>query len=466
MNVAMTTPPAEPGSLAEAIGQATGDNVFRCYQCSRCTSGCPLARHFDLAPNQVMRSLQLDDEDVLASRTIWLCASCQTCTTRCPQKIDVAGVMAALCVVTPGVPAIDRFNRLFTGHVKLLGRAWELGFGVLLNLAQGKPFKDLRLGWALIKRGRLHLLPSLPKRTKPASAHSDKAVGFFPGCALDSTSVEYGRSVRATAAALDIELIEPSDWQCCGATPAPATDPVMAVGMPMRGVAGVERLGLDTVTSPCSKCFARLKSAERADRRGGDTSRQARAEAGYDYNGTVKVEHFLDTLVERAGLDEIAARVTRPLSDLKVACYYGCLITRPAALTGAEHPEYPRRMDDLVRALGAEPLDWSHKTACCGGALGVSQTHLAHEMSRTVLEKARAADADAVVTMCPMCHLNLDARQPELGLDGVLPILHGTQLAAFAFGLDGKAVGLDKNVVDPRPLLADKGLLEAQAGHP
>ncbi|MEE1545421.1 MAG: heterodisulfide reductase-related iron-sulfur binding cluster, partial [Alphaproteobacteria bacterium] len=148
----------------------------------------------------------------------------------------------------------------------------------------------------------------------------------------------------------------------------------------------------------------------------------------------------------------------RPLNGLKVACYYGCLITRPAALTGAEHPEYPRRMDDMVRALAAEPLDWSHKTACCGGALGLSQTHIAQEMSRTVLEKARAAGAEAVVTMCPMCHLNLDARQPQLGLDGELPILHGTQLAALAFGLNETAVGLGKNVVNPRPLLADKGL--------
>ncbi len=465
MSTAMIEVPAEAGSLAEAISQATGDNVFRCYQCSRCTSGCPLARHLDLAPNQVMRSLQLDDAGVLASHTIWLCASCQTCTTRCPQEIDVAAVMAALCVeskrrgVAPGVPGIARFNHLFMGHVKFFGRAWEFGFGVLLNLAQGKLFKDLRMGWALIRRGRLHLFPSLPRRVKPASVQSDKAVGFFPGCALDSTSVEYGRSVRATAAALDIELVEPPDWQCCGATPAPATDPVMAIGMPMRGIASVEQMGLDTVTSPCSKCFSRLKSAERTDRHGGDISSQARAKAGYSYHGTVKVEHFLDTLVERAGLPEIKSRVRRPLKGLKVACYYGCLITRPAALTGAEHPEYPRRMDDMVRALTAEPLDWSHKTACCGGALGLSQTHVAQEMSRTVLDKARVAGAEAVVTMCPMCHLNLDARQPQLGLDRELPILHGTQLAALSFGLDEMAVGLGKNVMDPRPLLVDKEIL-------
>ena len=452
---------AEP--LAQAIERATGENVFRCYHCSRCTSGCPLARHFDLTPNQVIRSLQLDDTGVLASRTIWLCASCQTCTTRCPQKIDVAEVMSALCIeakrrgVAPGVPEIEAFNRIFMGIVKRLGRAYELGFGLALNLAQRTPFKDLRMALAFLRRGRLHLVPRLARRAEraeTAAARSDRAVGFFPGCALDSSAVEYGLSVRATAEALDIELVEPPGWQCCGATPAAAIDPALAVGLPMRGVTAVERMGLDTLTSPCSKCFARLKHAEHAARPGDDVSRDART--NNDYRGTVNVQHFLDTLLERAGLAEIQARVTRPLKGLKVACYYGCLITRPAALTGAEHPEYPTRMDDLLRALGADPVDWSYKTECCGGALGVSQTPIALEMSRKVLENALECGAEAVVTMCPMCHMNLDARQPQIGLDPAMPVLHATQLAALAFGLEAKAAALEKNVIDPRPLLAAK----------
>ena len=121
-----------------------------------------------------------------------------------------------------------------------------------------------------------------------------------------------------------------------------------------------------------------------------------------------------------------------------------------------EHPEYPTRMDDLLRALGADPVDWSYKTECCGGALGVSQTPIALEMSRKVLENARECAAEAVVTMCPMCHINLDARQPKIGLDPVMPVLHATQLAALAFGLEAKAAALEKNVIDPQPLLAAK----------
>ena len=453
MNVALTAHPAEAApTLADAVRDATGQNVYRCYQCNKCTSGCPLVAHFDLAPNQVMRSLQLDDAGVLESRTIWLCASCQTCTTRCPMEIDVAAVMDALCVeakrraVPPAVPEIDIFNRLFRAGVKRLGRIYELGFSLAFNLARRRPFADMALALAMFRRGRIKLVPRIarpPKRVEPLATRSERAVGFFPGCALDSSAAEYGRTVRATAKTLGIELVEPPGWQCCGSSPAPAADPVLAERLPMQAVTAVGKLGLDTLTTPCSKCFARLKHAEHA----------APGEHG------VVVRHFLDTLLERAGPDEIARRVRRPLKGLRLACYYGCLMTRPSRLTGAAHPEYPTGMDELMRALGAEPVDWSFKTECCGGALGVSQTPLALEMSRKVIGNAVACGAEAIVTMCPMCHMNLDARQPEMELAGAVPILHATQLAVLAFGEDSEEAALDGNLVDPRPLLAGKALL-------
>lgn len=439
-------------SLAETVREASGQNVYRCYQCLKCTSGCPLASHFDLAPNQVMRSLQLDDASVLESRTIWLCASCQTCTTRCPMEIDVAAVMDALCIeakrraVPPAVPDIDIFNRLFLAGVKRFGRLYELGFSFAFNMARRRPFADLAMAKALFRRGRIRLLPRFarpPKRVEPLAARSKRTVGFFPGCALDSSAAEYGRTVRATAKALDIELVEPPGWQCCGSSPAPAADPVLAERLPKQALTAVGELGLETLTTPCSKCFARLKHAEHA----------APGEHG------VVVRHFLDTLLEQAGLDDIASRVGRPLKGLKVACYYGCLMTRPSRLTGAAHPEYPRGMDELMRALGAEPVDWSFKTECCGGALGVSQMPLALELSRKVIEDAVACGAEAIVTMCPMCHMNLDARQPEMKLANAVPVLHATQLAVLAFGDDSEEAALDGNVVDPRPLLAGKALL-------
>jgi heterodisulfide reductase subunit B len=231
--------------------------------------------------------------------------------------------------------------------------------------------------------------------------------------------------------------------------------------MPMRAIGTVERMGLTTLTSPCSSCFARLKHAEHVAVHDAAKAQQAAAATGYDYQGSVRVQHMLDTFMERAGMDKIAGRVEQPLAGLKVACYYGCLITRPAKVTGAEHHEYPMKMDYLMQALGAEPVAWSSKTDCCGGSLGLTRTEASVKMARRVLVDARSNGATAVVTMCPMCHMNLDARQKRMGFEEPLPIIHATQLMVLAFGLGERAALLNKNIVDPRPLLRSTGILAA-----
>ena len=222
----------------------------------------------------------------------------------------------------------------------------------------------------------------------------------------------------------------------------------------MSTLSTIEQMGLDTVTSPCSNCFSRLKAAEQ--------SANENPSAGHDNGGSgsdVRVQHLLDTIMDRDSPEQIKSKVERPLSDLKVACYSGCLITRPGPASDAEHIEYPIKMDRMIRALGAETVEWSCKTECCGGALGLTQIDVAKEMSRKVLEDARDCGAEAVVTMCPLCHMNLDARQRALELDREIPILHATQLMVLAFGEGPKAALLTKNLVDPRPLLEAKRLL-------
>ena len=190
-----------------------------------------------------------------------------------------------------------------------------------------------------------------------------------------------------------------------------------------------------------------------------DALEQAAAMTDYRYRGTVKVQHFVDTILDHATPGQIANKVQRPLEGLKLACYYGCLMTRPAQATGAEHPEYPMLMDELMRALGAETVDWSYKTDCCGGSLSVTQTEQSLRMSQAILEDARACGADAVITMCPMCHMNLDARQPDMTAEFNMPIFHSTQLTTLAFGLDVKESRFNKNIIDPKPLLQSKGLV-------
>jgi heterodisulfide reductase subunit B len=454
--------------VARAIQQEMGENVYLCYQCVKCTSGCPLAEHFDLAPNQIMRALQLgQDELALNSKTIWLCAACQTCSTRCPQGLDVAGVMDALRIeakrqgLPPAVPEVDKFSTLFLRDIGLMGRLYEVGLMAGMNLVTGQLMKDMDMGLEMMKRRKLKLIPAItrpPKKVKPVEA-AEGVVAYYPGCSLHSTAAEYDHTVRAAADVLGLKLVEPPGWLCCGSSPAHSTDHTLATVLPMRTLATVEQMGLDTVTAPCSACFARMKAAAHTVANDGEMAKEVEAQIGYAYRGTVSVQHLLDTLVDRAGLEKIEASVKKPLTGLKVACYYGCLVTRPPKITQAEHPEYPMKMDHLMRALGAEPVDWSYKTDCCGGALSLTQTPLALEMTRKILQNARDCGADVVATVCPLCHVNLDARQNQIGLEFQMPTLYATQLMTLAFGLGSQTSALHKNLVDPRPLFHEKGLL-------
>ena len=454
------TPTTYP-NLAQTIQQATGQNAFLCYQCVKCSSGCPLAEHMDLLPNQVMRAVQLGDRRVLESKTIWLCASCQTCTTRCPQGLDIAGIMDALRIeskkqgLPPAIPEVDKFSRLFLADIGLLGRLYELGLMGGMNLWTGQLFKDLGMGMDMIRRNKLKFVPTVtrpPKKVKPVEK-TNGMVAYYPGCSLHSTAAEYDHTVRAVAEVLELGLVEPPGWVCCGSSPAHSSDHTLATVLPMRTLATVEQMGLDTVTAPCSACFARMKAAAYTVAHDGEMAREVEQQLGYTYRGTVEVQHLVDTLVDRAGLAKIEARVQQPLKGLKVACYYGCLVTRPPQMTQAEHPEYPTKMDEVLRALGAEPIDWSYKTDCCGGALSLTQTPLALELTEKILRNAHDCGADAVAAVCPLCHVNLDARQSQMKLDFKIPVLYLTQLMALAFGLGEKKAALNKNLVDPRPVL-------------
>jgi heterodisulfide reductase subunit B len=459
----------DPLPLVEVVREATGDNVFKCYQCVKCTSGCPLADQFDLTPNQIMRSVQLNDISVLQSKSIWLCASCYTCATRCPQKIDVTGVIDALRIealkrgVKPAEPHIAKFNKLFMRSIKIFGRAYELGLMASFNMVLGKPLRDLKLGKRMFARGKLSILPHFGKATAKANRlpHNPKAIGYYPGCSLSSSAIEYGKSVKNIADAMDIELVEPKNWSCCGSSPVHATDAKAANVLPMSTVATIEQMGLDTVTSPCSACYSRLKHAEHSVSSNEKMGREVRDELGYEYKGSVKVQHLVDVIVDRVGLDQVSERVTNPLKGLKLACYYGCLITRPSAITRADNPEYPQKMDRLVKTLGAETVDWSRKTECCGGSLGINKTEVAVKMMARIMDDAKACGAEAIVTMCPICHLNLDSRQSAMGYgeSEEIPVFQATQLMSLAFGQGEDKAAISNNLTDPRSYLQQKGVL-------
>jgi heterodisulfide reductase subunit B len=466
--------------LAKKIEQETGQNVYLCYQCVKCTSGCPMAEHFDLEPNQVMRMIQLGDESVLESKTIWTCASCLTCSTRCPQGLDIAGVMDALRIETrkrgikPAIQDAAIFNDIFLGTIKLIGRLYEPGLLGLRNLRFGldnrqpsRLLQDMDMGVVpILLKNKINLFPSIhlnplkvPKHVEPVEP-AENRIGYYPGCSLHSLGAEFNVSTKAVCKELGLELVEPEGWVCCGSSPAHNTDHTLAAAFPVKNLALIEKSGLREVAAPCSSCYSRFKMASHQLAQAPHLADEVERTIGYRYQNSVTVLHMLDAIVQKIGLDKIAKRVTKPLKGLRVASYYGCLYSRPPGITGAEHPEYPMAMDHLLRALGAEPIDWDSKTDCCGGSIIFSQAELGLELGRKVLQDAHARKADVIACVCPLCQFNLDGRQVQMkGLDFHMPTLYATQLMALAFGMDEKAMQLNKAMVDPRPILQEKGLL-------
>ncbi|MDR7543891.1 MAG: heterodisulfide reductase-related iron-sulfur binding cluster [Armatimonadota bacterium] len=446
-------PSAARGGLADEIRGTSGQDVALCFQCKVCTSGCPLAGEMDLVPHALMRALQVGrDARVLGANTFWLCASCLACTARCPQGIDVARVMDGLRIIAtrrrvpPRVPEALIFSQAAVRSIRMFGRLFEAGVGAEINLRTWQPLRAGAHALRLWRAGRLRLLPDLPGRPSRAPAAAGE-IAYYPGCALHASAREYDTSARGVAEALGLALHELEGWRCCGATAAHQTSAELATDLPMANLTMAAQRGFTTITAPCVACFSRLRYAQAAS--------PERAPAG------LRVQHLLHTLLD-AGLEEIRRRVRRPLGGLRVACYYGCLLTRPPAITGAPSVENPREMDRIIEALGGEPVEWSFKTECCGAGHAIVKPEIVVGLVRRILRNAQAASAEAVAVACPLCHHNLDALQDDAARAGDLhptPVFFFTQLLALAFGLDERTVGLDRLLVDPRPLLQMRGLL-------
>ncbi|GAB4259760.1 MAG: heterodisulfide reductase-related iron-sulfur binding cluster [Deferrisomatales bacterium] len=469
-----STAPAPGGplvpDLAWEIERRTGQNAFLCYQCIRCSSGCPLTEFFDYNPNQVMRLVQIGDEQAaLHAKTPWLCASCLTCSTRCPQGLDIARIMEALTQIAqargiaPRVPEVALFNKVFLADVRLFGRVYELGLMGSMNLLTGHLLRDLDLGIEMLKKAKLGLLPAVA-RARPGRAKKVPSapgqIGYYPGCSLHSLAREFDHSFRAVAEALGYRLAEPKGWTCCGASPAHRVDPYLGVKAPLVNLALAEASGFEELVAPCAACFNRFRAAAHEVRHDPELQGRLDRELGYPYRDSVSVWSISSWLADAVGVEEIGRRVRRPLEGLRVASYYGCLLTRPPEVTGHPRPEYPMELDRVCQALGAEPVDWDDKTLCCGGSLAVPAKEVMLRLSRRIVEDAQQVGADVIAVACPLCDSNLDSRQLQMdGLARRTPVLYVTQLMALAFGLGEKAAGLGRKLVDPRPVLDEKGLL-------
>jgi heterodisulfide reductase subunit B len=182
----------------------------------------------------------------------------------------------------------------------------------------------------------------------------------------------------------------------------------------------------------------------------------------YKYRGKVKVYHPLEVFVEM-GVEKIRERIRKKLTGLKVACYYGCLLTRPPKIAQFDHTEDPQSMDSLVRTLGAETMDWSFKTECCGTAMTLTRSDMVLKLSNDILREAKEAGANAIAVACPLCQANLDGRQRQIEETYQtrygIPILYFTQLMGLAFGALPEEMGLEKLITSPQQVLGPIGLI-------
>lgn len=278
---------------------------------------------------------------------------------------------------------------------------------------------------------------------------------YYPGCSLHSTGSEYDVSFRAVCEKLGIEIEEIKGWICCGTSPAHSSSKLLSLALPFENMCLAEKMGMTDIVAPCASCFARLKTAAFEVREDPELAGQISEALQKPLPESINILNPLEIFHGKEGLEDA---VSKDMPGLKVACYYGCLLTRPSKVMQFDECEYPMAMDELLGSMGITTLDWSHKTDCCGGSLAMTRTDVVLKLTHNILEEAKAVGANAIAVACPLCHVNLDTRQEEVekkyGVKYGLPIFYFTQLMALAMGIPSDKLGLKKHFVGTDELLS------------
>lgn len=291
---------------------------------------------------------------------------------------------------------------------------------------------------------------------------------FYPGCSLQRSARPYLDSLMAIAGPIGLEMVEIPDWNCCGATEYVSVHHLAAHALVGRNLAlaAAQADGTRTVMAACSACYLNLARTDSYMQEDADLNAQvndALSAGGLSYKpGSVRVRHLLDIIVNDIGLDVVRSKVVKPLKGLRIAPYYGCMIARPDRSNRWDNVEHPVALDRLMKAIGVEVVDYPMKTHCCGGHMTQINAPAAYELIRRLVHGAAEYEADALVTLCPMCQLNLDAYQAEMNrffrTNYRMPVLYFTQLMGLAFGATPEALGLGREFVDSRPALSRIGV--------
>jgi len=278
---------------------------------------------------------------------------------------------------------------------------------------------------------------------------------YYPGCSLKGTALEYEKSLIKVCKDIDIELLEIEDWNCCGATPAHQVNKYLAIALPARNIIKAEKMGLSLVT-PCAACFSRIRFASHylKDNRWREILLSV---LGEEYAGNLESKHLLQIFIEEQIQQKIKEKILKPLSGLKVACYYGCLLLRPPEVASFDDPEHPTAMETLVHLLGGEVVEWNFYNECCGASFALSNPQAMENLVYKILLDATFSGANCFMVACPLCHSNLDTRQVQVNKHFKkhfsLPVFYFTQLVGLALGYPPKELGLYSHLTNPMGVL-------------
>ena len=288
---------------------------------------------------------------------------------------------------------------------------------------------------------------------------------YYPGCTLKTSAKNLEKSAFAIMDALGHEMVEMDDWNCCGVVASLTDDDLMHHLAPLRSLIHVEDAGENRVVTLCDMCCNTLKQTNlRVKEIPADLETlNLFMDRENDYKGTVEVLHFLEFLRDEIGFDVIKKKVKRPLKDMKIMPYYGCMLLRPREVA-IDDAEEPTILGDLLSALGAEVVDNPFKVECCGSYHTVENKELVSKRAHRITSFATERGSDAMVLSCPLCKFNIDARgkEAEKMFKGYkqIPVYYYTQLIAVALGLDPSVCGFEEHNVDPTVLLKKKGVIK------
>ncbi len=284
-------------------------------------------------------------------------------------------------------------------------------------------------------------------------------IPYYPGCTLNTVAKDFDTSAKESARAVGFEMEDLEQWNCCGASFPLTPDNIMGLTAPAKVLSEAKKAG-DRLTTLCSVCYNVLKRTNKVLHDDKARRKSVNEFMEDDYDGSLDVVHYLEVLRDDIGFEKLKETVTKPLEGVKAGAYYGCMLLRPFDDIGIDNAEAPTVMEDMLKALGATPVDFPDKIECCGAHLAMNNKEVVQRLSGNVIASAANEGAEIIVTTCPLCQYNLEGTQESANADTPnVPIVYFTQLLGLALGQDAANLGFDNNGGATEKFLKKKGLI-------